>query len=650
MTDGHAARRARTQRFEVEGLTRVEGEGSLHLVVRDGEVVEAHLGIFEAPRYFERLVARPDARRGPRHRRPHLRHLPGRLPDERRPRLRGRRRRRGRTRPSAPCAGCCTAASGSRATRSTSTSSTPPTSWATRAPSSSPATIASSSSGPSRLKKAGNHLVALVGGRPIHPVSVRVGGFYHVPTRSAMTALRPELTAALDIALETVAVVAGLEPPEFEREPRLVSLRHPTDYPMNEGRIVSTDGLDLAPTDWEDAFHEDQVGWSNALQARTHAGEVYLLGPSSRITLAGDRLHPRAAEALARTGLAEEIRRNPFRSIVARADRARPRHGRGARHHRRLPPAGTPVGAVDPRPGRRGLGDRGAARPALPPLRARRGRARRDGPDRAADQPEPGRHRGRPDRFRAVGPRPAARRGDASVRAAHPELRPVHLVRHALPRPARGGPLVTAPRPVRLLVCGNADRGDDGAALAAVAGLLSGLPPHLLAGPRRPSLRAARPRRPARAARGSRLRDHRRGRWACRPGRSSPSRWRSCRSMTPPPVRSRGRPTSCRSGSSWPSPRSCAIAPLEGFVRRDRRTLVRLRPGDRPTGSGRPAGVPRGDRVGPHRRGRVHRRDPRRLIRGRSLDRSPGQAGPNGLPLRSPWSCRRAERAATLDA
>jgi len=40
---------------------------------------------------------------------------------------------------------------------------------------------------------------------------------------------------------------------------------------------------------------------------------------------------------------------------------------------------------------------------------------------------------------------------------------------------------VTSPRPVRLLVCGNADRGDDGAALAAVAGLLAGLPAHLLA-------------------------------------------------------------------------------------------------------------------------------------------------------------------------
>lgn len=39
---------------------------------------------------------------------------------------------------------------------------------------------------------------------------------------------------------------------------------------------------------------------------------------------------------------------------------------------------------------------------------------------------------------------------------------------------------MNATRPVRLLVCGNADRGDDGAALSAVAGLLGGLPPQLL--------------------------------------------------------------------------------------------------------------------------------------------------------------------------
>ena len=41
---------------DIAGLTRVEGEGSLRLRVRNGAVEEAHLEIFEAPRYFERLV------------------------------------------------------------------------------------------------------------------------------------------------------------------------------------------------------------------------------------------------------------------------------------------------------------------------------------------------------------------------------------------------------------------------------------------------------------------------------------------------------------------------------------------------------------------------------------------------------------------
>ena len=88
---------------------------------------------------------------------------------------------------------------------------------------------------------------------------------------------------------------------------------------MNEGRIVSTDGIDIASTDWRSEFSEQQVGWSNALQARGRDGRPYLLGPMARVTLDADRLHPLAAAALARTGLAAEIAVNPYRSIVARA-------------------------------------------------------------------------------------------------------------------------------------------------------------------------------------------------------------------------------------------------------------------------------------------------------------------------------------------
>jgi coenzyme F420-reducing hydrogenase alpha subunit len=88
---------------------------------------------------------------------------------------------------------------------------------------------------------------------------------------------------------------------------------------MNEGRIVSSDGIDVAQWDWPDAFEEHQVPWSNALQARARDGVPYLLGPTARVALAGDRLHPIAREALAATGLDGELRTNVFRSIVARS-------------------------------------------------------------------------------------------------------------------------------------------------------------------------------------------------------------------------------------------------------------------------------------------------------------------------------------------
>jgi coenzyme F420-reducing hydrogenase alpha subunit len=116
-----------------------------------------------------------------------------------------------------------------------------------------------------------------------------------------------------------VSWAATLAPPAYEREPRLVALHHADEYPMNEGRITSSDGVDIGPDAWATAFHEEQVPWSNALQARAADGAPYLLGPSARIALAAGQLHPVAAEALRATGLGDELRTNVFRSIVSRA-------------------------------------------------------------------------------------------------------------------------------------------------------------------------------------------------------------------------------------------------------------------------------------------------------------------------------------------
>ena len=303
---------------DIAGLTRVEGEGSLRLRVRNGIVEEARLEIFEAPRYFERLVL-------------------GRTPDEVIDIV-------------ARICGICPVAYQMTAVHAFEHALAIPIDPAVRAlrrllycgewieshalhvyllhlPDflgyASALDLAkdhrSAVESGLTLKKAGNRILELIGGRAIHPVSVRVGGFSRTFRRGEITSLHGQLAEALDIALQTVDLVAGLPAPDFRRDARLVALRHPDEYPMNEGRIVSTDGLDLASTDWPAEFHEGQVSWSHALQARDRADRPYLVGPASRITLAADTLHPIAASALAGSGLADEIRTNPYRSIVARA-------------------------------------------------------------------------------------------------------------------------------------------------------------------------------------------------------------------------------------------------------------------------------------------------------------------------------------------
>ncbi|MEZ4596661.1 MAG: hypothetical protein R3C32_07345 [Chloroflexota bacterium] len=177
-----------------------------------------------------------------------------------------------------------------------------------------------------RLKHAGVAILELLGGRSVHPVSVRVGGFSRVPTTAELAGLRPELETALREAQEVVGWASALAFPAFEREPALLALRDVAGYAIDTGRITSTDGLDVDAHEWESVFVERQVPWSTALHAQTHDGRRYLLGPSARIVLSADRLHPLAAAALARAGGPEPIRTGPSEHRCRRDGPVRSRH------------------------------------------------------------------------------------------------------------------------------------------------------------------------------------------------------------------------------------------------------------------------------------------------------------------------------------
>ena len=168
------------------------------------------------------------------------------------------------------------------------------------------------------VRKTGNDLLRVVGGRAIHPINVRIGGFYHAPSRRDLEALVEPLEKAREQAQATVAWVAGLPFPEFEQDYEFVALRHPDRYAIEDGRLVSGSGLDIGPGEYEEHFIESHVEHSTALHSRLRGGGTYFVGPMARYSLNSSQLSPIALEAAERAGLGRECR-NPFKSIIVRA-------------------------------------------------------------------------------------------------------------------------------------------------------------------------------------------------------------------------------------------------------------------------------------------------------------------------------------------
>jgi sulfhydrogenase subunit alpha len=311
------SRGTRTRTIAVGHLTRVEGEGALHLTVEGGKVVDLRFEIFEPPRFFEALL------RG--------RHA-SEVPDI-----------------TARICGICPVAyqmSAVHALERLFHVEIDPAIGALRrlyycgewieshalhvymlaAPDflgcESVVTLAEKERAAVerglRIKKVGNAIITLLGGRSVHPVGACIGGFTRVPHPAELVAVREALARVRDDAAATVRWVAGFDLPDRHCDFEFVSLRHPTDYPMCEGRIASSKGIDCAQEEFDDFFEEHQVPHSNALHAKVKGRGPYFLGPLARVNLNFDQLGPAVTAAARETGIPWP-NSNPYSSIVARA-------------------------------------------------------------------------------------------------------------------------------------------------------------------------------------------------------------------------------------------------------------------------------------------------------------------------------------------
>ena len=168
-----------------------------------------------------------------------------------------------------------------------------------------------------RLKKIGNDIMTLLGGREIHPINLRVGGFFKVPGRRALKALEEDLQWGLEAARETVRWAATLPFPEFEQDYEFVALRDPGEYAIVGGRLTSNKGIDCPVDGYDDHLVEEHVAHSTALHTVVAGRGSCVLGPLARFSLNFDTLSPLAQEAAREAGLGTTCR-NPFKSIIVR--------------------------------------------------------------------------------------------------------------------------------------------------------------------------------------------------------------------------------------------------------------------------------------------------------------------------------------------
>ena len=313
MTHGSGVRRT----IGVEGISRVEGEGSLRVEVRDGTVTDVALDIFEPPRFFEALLVGRHFTEAP----DITARICGICPVAYQ---------------MSACAAmedACDVAVGRRVQSLRRLlycgewiQSHALHIYLLHAPDflgcADAVELAERDRGAVErgldIKRTGNLVMSTIGGRAVHPVNVKIGGFYRAPDRDAVAALREPLARARDDALATVAWVSGFEFPDVVGDYRFVALQDPGRYPIEGGRPASSEGLDLSPAEFADLAVEEHVAHSTALHARLAGRDPYLTGPLARFALNAGALPPVALEAAAAAGLGP-ICSNPFQSILVRS-------------------------------------------------------------------------------------------------------------------------------------------------------------------------------------------------------------------------------------------------------------------------------------------------------------------------------------------
>jgi sulfhydrogenase subunit alpha len=147
-----------------------------------------------------------------------------------------------------------------------------------------------------RLKKLGNTIQEVIGGRAVHPVNYVVGGFGRLPSSDDLLRLRADLEAGLTDCARAVELLSTIPIPAFVHEPVRCAALAPDPGSYFFGPTVRlSDGGSVPVDQYRTLTNERTISYSNAKHSR-HDGRSYLVGALARLALNGDRVGGRARE------------------------------------------------------------------------------------------------------------------------------------------------------------------------------------------------------------------------------------------------------------------------------------------------------------------------------------------------------------------
>jgi coenzyme F420-reducing hydrogenase alpha subunit len=147
------------------------------------------------------------------------------------------------------------------------------------------------------LKKLGDKIVEVLGGRAVHPTAPTVGGFLSVPSKEGLRKLAEDLEAHLHLGLETVELFSGFDYPSLKRETEYLATRTAGQLTYYGGdTIISNKGLKTPLENYPYAFKEE-IRNDSPTKYGTRDGHGFMVGALARLSLDSKHLNPKAAYA-----------------------------------------------------------------------------------------------------------------------------------------------------------------------------------------------------------------------------------------------------------------------------------------------------------------------------------------------------------------